>query len=198
MRREGYERIAGADEAGAGPLAGPLVAAAVILPRGARLPGVDDGKLLSPQAREHWARRIREVALDWSVIEIGVAEVDGLGPYRASIEAMTRAVRALDPAPDFLLVDARRLPIDDIPQRAEVRGDSRHLAIAAAGILAKVHRDARMVALDALYPEYGFARHKGYSTPEHLDALARHGACPLHRRRWAPVRRIVSGLFPPR
>jgi len=198
LHRRGYRRIAGADEAGAGPLAGPLVAAAVILPPGARLPGVDDSKRLRPAERERWAERIRQVAVAWAVVPVPAAEVDEVGPLEAARRGLARAVAALAPGPDYVLVDARRLPGLAVPQEAVIGGDGKHLAIAAASILAKTWRDARMRELDALYPGYGFARHKGYGTREHLAALRRLGPCPEHRRRYRPVREALGvqpGLF---
>lgn len=192
LRRAGFRRIAGADEAGAGPLAGPLIAAAVILPSGARLPEVNDSKQLSPEARERCAALIRAAALAFAVDEASVAEIEQLGPYRGALLALTRAVQALEPAADYLLVDARRLPDLRLPQEAVVGGDARHLSIAAASILAKTHRDALMVAWDREYPGYGFAQHKGYGTAEHLAALQKLGPCPLHRRTYAPVKRVVE------
>jgi ribonuclease HII len=188
LRAQGFELVAGVDEAGAGPLAGPLVAAAVILRAGARLPGVNDSKQLTAPQREQWAGAIREQAVAWAVEAISAAEIDRIGPFQAAIVAMTRAVLALSPPPDFVLSDARRLPDIRLPQQAIVRGDAQHLAIAAASILAKTERDQCMRELDGVYPEYGFARHKGYGTSEHLEALLRHGPCPEHRRRYAPVR----------
>jgi ribonuclease HII len=191
LRRAGYRHVAGADEAGAGPLAGPLVAGAVILPAGARLPGVRDSKALTPARRLAESERIRAVAIAWSVHEAPAARVDEIGPLHAAIEAMAAAVCALDPAPDYLLVDARPLPGLDIPQEPVVGGDALHLSIAAASILAKVHRDGTMAELDRRYPGYGFAEHKGYGTATHLDALERLGPCAEHRRRYAPVARCL-------
>lgn len=191
LRRAGFQLIAGADEVGVGPLAGPLVAAAVILPAGARLPGVDDSKKLSAPRRDEWAPRIRERAIAWAVAEIPAAEVDEVGPYVASLRAMARAVAALAPAPEYLLTDARRIPGLDLPQEAVIDGDARILCIAAASVLAKVHRDALMCELDLRFPGYGFAQHKGYSTPEHLAALRSLGPCPEHRQRWSPVRELL-------
>lgn len=195
LRAAGYRFIAGTDEVGCGPLAGPLVAAAVILPAGARLPGVDDSKKMTPAQRTTWAARIRDCAIAFSVQELSSTVVDEIGPYDASLRAMTLAVLALDPAADYLLIDARRLPSIKIPQEPVVHGDGHHLCIAAASVLAKVHRDAYMDELDARYPGYGFASHKGYATPEHAEALARLGPCPEHRRRYAPVREAL-GLQP--
>ncbi len=199
LRRRGFTRIAGADEAGAGPLAGPLVAAAVILPEGVRLPGVDDSKKLSAAARARWAEAIRERSVAHAVVEVGVRELERIGPYQAALAGMRRAVLALDPAPDYLLVDARHLPELELPQESFVRGDGKHLAIAAASVLAKEHRDALMRDYALEYPEYGFERHKGYGTAAHLDALERMGPTPIHRRSYAPVRRVLERqerLFP--
>ncbi|MDH3283940.1 MAG: ribonuclease HII [Acidobacteriota bacterium] len=192
LRRAGFDRVAGADEAGAGPLAGPLVAAAVILPRRARLPGVVDSKQMSPAGRALWAERIRTCATSWATAEVPAARVDVVGPLRASIEALTAAVRALDPGPNFLLVDARWLPDVAVPQEAVIKGDARHLSIAAASVLAKDHRDRLMTDLDRRHPGYGFADHKGYGTAGHLGALARLGPCPEHRRSYAPVARVAA------
>jgi ribonuclease HII len=196
LRKEGYVRIAGADEAGAGPLAGPLVAAAVILPPRVAFRGVDDSKALAPRERERADAHIRARALALAVEVVPARTVDEIGPYQASLRGMTCAVRRLRPAADYLLVDARRLPEIDLPQEWPVGGDGKHLAIAAASVLAKVHRDRLMVALDARFPGYGFAQHKGYATPAHLRALSRLGPCPEHRRRWAPVRALQAPTLP--
>ncbi|GAB4374255.1 MAG: hypothetical protein Kow0062_12090 [Acidobacteriota bacterium] len=196
LRREGFRRIAGTDEAGAGPLAGPLVAAAVILPAERRFVGLDDSKRLPPARRERLARAIEQHAVALAVAVVPAAVVDRIGPFAASVRAMTCAVLALDPCPDFVLADARRLPGLGIPHEAPVGGDGLHRCIAAASIVAKVRRDAMMRALDRCWPGYGFARHKGYGTPEHLAALARLGPCSQHRRRWAPVRAVVEPRLP--
>ncbi|MCU0222671.1 MAG: ribonuclease HII [Acidobacteria bacterium] len=192
LRLEGYRCIAGTDEAGAGPLAGPLVAAAVALRSGTGLLGVDDSKRLTARQRETLAEEIRQRAIAWSIAVVPAAEVDAVGPLVAAIRGMTRAVLSLSPAPDFVLIDARRLPDVPIPQQAVVGGDHRHLCIAAASILAKVHRDGLMQDLDARYPGYGFAQHKGYGTSDHLAALASLGPSPEHRRRYAPVRALLG------
>ncbi|UCF68730.1 MAG: ribonuclease HII [Acidobacteriota bacterium] len=192
LRRRGLSRIAGVDEVGVGALAGPLVGAAVMLPRAARLPGVDDSKRMTPALRQHWARVIRERCIAWAVIEVGAVEVDEIGPYRASLLAKRSAVLALDPTAEYVLVDAHRLPALGLPQEPTIGADGRHLCVAAASVLAKVHRDALMVALDRRFPSYGFAQHKGYGTAAHLAALARYGPCPEHRRRYAPVREALG------
>lgn len=194
LRREGFRLIAGADEAGAGPLAGPLVAAAVILPADACLPTVDDSKRLTSQQREEGAAAVEAVAIAWAVVEIAAAEVDQIGPYQASLTGMSRALGRLDPAPDYVLTDARRLPGLAVPQQALIGGDGRCLAIAAASVLAKVHRDRLMVELDARFPGYGFAIHKGYGTARHLAALTELGPCPEHRKSYAPVRALIEPI----
>lgn len=188
----GITRLAGVDEAGMSPLAGPVAAAAVILPEGARLRGVDDSKKLDAHTREELAPVIRARALAWAVAFAEPEEIDRLNIYHAGLLAMRRAVVALVPAPEEVLVDARRIPGMDMPQESIVKGDARSLSIAAASILAKTARDARMRALDERYPGYGFARHKGYPVPEHYAALRRLGACPVHRRSFAPVRAVTE------
>ncbi|HEY8487808.1 MAG TPA: ribonuclease HII [Thermaerobacter sp.] len=173
---------AGVDEVGRGCLAGPVVAAAVILPRGADLPGLDDSKRLTPTAREELAARVRRQALAWAVGLATPAEIDALNIARATRLAMRRALDALPVAPQRVLVDGR--PPGDLgyPLEALVDGDARLAAIAAASVVAKVFRDGWMARLDAVYPGYGFAQHKGYATAAHRDALARLGPCPEHRR----------------
>ncbi|MBI5780201.1 MAG: ribonuclease HII [Rhodocyclales bacterium] len=180
--------ICGVDEAGRGPLAGPVVAAAVILPPNASLPGLNDSKKLSPRRRERLAAEIRATALAWALAEASAAEIDAWNILRATLRAMARAVAALPLRPDEVLVDGNQAPALEVPVRAIVGGDALEPAIMAASILAKTHRDARLVALDARHPGYGFAQHKGYGTAAHLAALARLGPCPEHRRSFAPVR----------
>lgn len=179
--------VAGVDEAGRGPLAGPVVAAAVILDPRRPIPGLADSKTLSPARRQELAERIRANALAWALGRAEVEEIDRINILRASLLAMQRAVAALALAPSLVLVDGNRAPALSCPVRTIVRGDVTQPAISAASILAKVARDAEMCALDRCYPGYGFARHKGYPTPEHLEALRRLGACPIHRRSYAPV-----------
>ncbi len=183
----GVEWVAGVDEAGVGPLAGPVVAAAVVLPRSFREPGIDDSKRLSPTRRERLAARIRSEACGVGIGVVEVEVIDRINIYRASLLAMRRAVQALPFRPEWVLVDGRAIPDLDIPQQRIVRGDQRSYSIAAASIVAKVTRDAWMRALHEQYPQYGFARHMGYATPEHLRALELHGPCPAHRRSFAPV-----------
>lgn len=188
--------MAGVDEAGRGALAGPVAAAAVILPPETALEGiwaqVRDSKLLSSQERERLAQAIQAAALDWSVGMASAQEIDRMGIAAATRLAMQRAVEGLSQRPDYLLVDWMQLPGVNIPQERFVKGDQRIVSIAAASILAKVHRDRWMVALDARYPGYGFARHKGYGTPEHREALARLGPCPEHRHSFAPIARPAT------
>jgi ribonuclease HII len=190
LGREGYLRIAGVDEAGMGPLAGPVVAAAVILEPGAPIEGLDDSKRLTPARRERLEVVLRRSALAWGVAEVSPRELDRLNVYRAGLLAMRRAVEALEPAPDYLLVDARTVPGVATPQEAHVLGDARHHAIAAASVLAKAHRDRLMGELARSYPGYGFERHKGYATASHLEALERLGPTPEHRWSFAPVARV--------
>jgi ribonuclease HII len=186
---DGAQHVAGVDEVGVGPLAGPVVAAAVVLPPRVDLPGLDDSKALRPAARERLDAAIRAQAVALAVACVGADEIDRLNVLRASLEAMRRAVLGLGVAPDHVLVDARRIPEIAAAQSSIVGGDSRDGSIAAASIVAKVYRDALMRELDARHPGYGFARHKGYPTREHLDALERLGPCPIHRRSFAPVAR---------
>ena len=195
LLHSGVELVAGVDEVGVGPLAGPLVAAAVIFARELdceALRGLDDSKRLTPRARARLDREIRRQARALCVAEIPAADVDRLNPYRASLEAMQRAIAGLPVRPDHVLVDARTLPELGAAQTALVHGDARDASIAAASIVAKVHRDALMGELDARYPGYGFGRHMGYGTREHLAALDRLGPCPAHRRSFAPVARAVG------
>jgi len=184
--------IAGVDEVGRGPLAGDVLAAAVILDPLRPVSGLRDSKKLSVVRREQLAAQIREQALAWSVARATVAEIDELNILQASLLAMHRAVRALQPQPAYVLVDGNRLPRWDYASEPVVKGDDRVAAIAAASILAKVQRDAELLELDRQYPGYGFARHKGYPTPAHLAALRELGACAVHRRSFAPVRAILQ------
>jgi ribonuclease HII len=179
--------IAGVDEAGRGPLAGPVVAAAVILDPEQRIRGLRDSKLLSPPAREELAVLIRARAVAWAVAESDVSEIDALNILQATLLAMRRAIERLTTKPEVVWIDGLHCPPLDCPTRAIVDGDRLIAAIAAASILAKTARDAMLVELDRSYPAYGFARHKGYATPEHLAALREHGPCPMHRRHFAHV-----------
>ncbi len=188
----GYERVAGVDEVGVGPLAGPVVAAAVILPEDVTILGLDDSKKLRREQREKLALAIREQAISISIGCVPPVQIDRLNIYHAALEAMRLAVTGLNPPPDYCLVDARTVPQIDTPQRAIVHGDAVDASIAAASIVAKVHRDALMHELDERYPGYGFGRHMGYGTALHLDALARLGPCEVHRRSFAPVAEQVE------
>jgi ribonuclease HII len=187
LRRAGARIVAGVDEVGVGPLAGPLVACAVVLPERVDLPGLDDSKRLPAPVRERLARSIRAQALALALGCASPQEIDELNVLRAGLEAMRRAVAGLAIPPDHVLVDARTIPGIAPVQTALVRGDARDGSIAAASIVAKVYRDALMVRLDACHPGYGFARHKGYPTPDHVAALRALGPSPVHRRSFAPV-----------
>jgi ribonuclease HII len=197
MERElcarGFHAVAGVDEVGRGALFGPVVAGAVILAADRPVRGLNDSKLLAAERREVLAERIRERAVAWAIAAVDSATIDCINIYEASRVAMRIAVSRLKPAPDFLLVDA--VPIDlPVPQRPLIKGDARCHAIAAASIVAKVYRDACMRAWDEVFPEYGLAAHKGYSTPEHLKAIEQYGPTPLHRLSFEPVR--AHSLFP--
>lgn len=184
--------LAGVDEVGRGPLAGDVVAAAVILDPERPIEGLRDSKKLSHTRREVLAEEIREHALAWSVSRATVAEIDDLNILHASMLAMKRAVESLSRQPGYVLVDGNRLPRWDYPSEPVVKGDDRVPAIAAASILAKVQRDSELIALDAEYPGYGFAAHKGYPTAAHLSALRELGVTPVHRRSFGPVRELLS------
>jgi ribonuclease HII len=186
-RKLGWTRIAGLDEAGRGALFGPVVAAAVILNPKRRIVGLDDSKKLTPERRAELAPRIREHALAYAIAEIDAQRIDAWNIYQASRQAMTAALQQLPIQPDYLLLDAMQLDVL-IEQKSLIRGDARSVSIAAASILAKTHRDARMAEWDDVYPQYGLAQHKGYATPEHLEALRIHGPTPLHRYSFSPVR----------
>ena len=186
--------LAGTDEAGRGPLAGPVVAAAVILDPAADYPGVGDSKKFSPRAREKAFDLIRERALAWAWAELSAAEVDRLNPLRAALAAMTKAVEGLCPPPALVLADGHIAPATAMPARAVIRGDGLSLSIGAASIVAKVIRDRLMLEFHALYPQYGFDRHKGYGTAEHLAALRRHGPSPCHRLTFRGVKPGPDGL----
>jgi ribonuclease HII len=192
---QGQDAVAGVDEAGMSPLAGPVSAAAVILKPGTRITGIDDSKKLDASSREALAVEIKEKAVAWSVAFVEVEEIDTINIYWAGILAMRRAVEGLGVTPQHLLIDAKRLKEITIPQQAIIKGDAKSASIAAASILAKVSRDALMRALDTRHPGYGFADHKGYPVRAHYDALSRLGACAAHRRSFGPVREVL-GLPP--
>jgi ribonuclease HII len=184
--------VAGVDEAGRGPLAGPVVAAAVILDELAPIKGLKDSKALGPRTRERLFDEIRAKALCCSIAQASAAEIDAMNILQATMLAMRRAVAGLRLRPQEVLVDGNRLPELAVRARAIVKGDARVQVIAAASILAKVQRDRLCLELHAQYPQYGFDGHKGYPTPSHLAALREHGACPQHRRSVAPVRALTS------
>jgi ribonuclease HII len=189
---ESHHRVAGVDEAGRGPLAGPVVVAAVMLPDRYSLPGLDDSKRLGPELRESLFDRIRDEAASWAIEVVDVAEIDRINILRAAFKGMQRAVSALDPQPTLTLVDGNRAP--ELPGEVHtiVEGDHWVPAISAASILAKVTRDRMMLEWHREYPLYGFDHNKGYPTPEHLRLLKEHGPCPIHRRTFAPVREALE------
>jgi ribonuclease HII len=193
---EGYNFVAGVDEAGMAPLAGPVVAGAVILPQNYKLRGLNDSKkILDHETREEMAAQIKRDAVCWSYGFAQVEEIDRINIYHAGLLAMQRAVEGLACLPDFVLVDARKIPHCPSPQRGIIRGDALSASIAAASIIAKTTRDAHMLELDSMYAGYGFASHKGYPTPEHCKALKELGALPIHRRSFGRVREVL-GLDP--
>ena len=191
LRRHRY--VAGVDEVGRGPLAGPVVAAAVILGPDCQLQGLADSKQLSASQREALAAQIRTQAWAWALGRAEVDEIDRLNILQASLLAMRRAVLALSQAPEFVLVDGNRLPSLPCDALAVVKGDTKVAPISAASIVAKVARDSEMVELDRVFPDYGFAQHKGYPTAAHRAALEHYGACVAHRRSFGPVRRALQG-----
>jgi ribonuclease HII len=192
---QGIARIAGVDEAGMAPLAGPVVAAAVILPCGYRRNGIDDSKKLSPDERAELVVHIKREALAWGVGSVDPEEIDRINIYHAGLLAMRRAVEALSVVPEYLLIDARSLRGLAIPQRGIVRGDAESISIAAASIVAKTTRDAHMTELEHTYPGYGFAQHKGYPVEQHLRAITELGVLPIHRRSFMPIKQAL-GLVP--
>ncbi|MBC7286680.1 MAG: ribonuclease HII [Armatimonadetes bacterium] len=189
---EGYTAVAGVDEVGRGAWAGPLVAAAVIMPPDQRVAGVRDSKLLSPAQREALYEQILEAAVAWGVGMVEVHELDGRNLNRSVTLAMNRALEQLDPPADFALIDGRDLPGIICECKAVTDGDARCYSIAAASIVAKVWRDRLMVRLDQEYPQYGFARHKGYGTAQHRAALEKYGPCPYHRMSFKPLQRLAQ------
>ena len=193
---DGYALVAGVDEAGMAPLAGPVVAGAVILPQNYKLRGLNDSKkILDAEMREQLAAQVKKDAVCWSVGFAEVEEIDRINIYHAGLLAMQRAVQGLTCLPDFVLVDARRIPNCPSPQRGIIRGDALSASIAAASVIAKTTRDAHMLEMDSVYTGYGFASHKGYPTPEHCRALKELGALPIHRRSFGRVRQVL-GLDP--
>lgn len=190
MQNTGF--ICGVDEAGRGPLAGAVFAAAVILDPNKPIVGLADSKKLSEKKRDFLAGEIKEKALAWAIASCSAEEIDEINILQASLLAMKRAVEVLSLQPDELLVDGLHCPKLSIPMRAIVKGDSKEACISAASILAKTARDAELYILDEQYPQYGFAKHKGYPTPLHMQMLALHGVLPIHRKTYAPVRRLLE------
>lgn len=192
--RTGVRWIAGVDEVGVGPLAGPVVAAAVVFPPDTEIEGVDDSKRLDPPTRERLAVEIRNRAEGVGIGIAEVEEIDTINIYQAALQAMRRAVEALPMVPQHVLVDARQVPGLPMPQNPFAKGDGINFSIAAASIIAKVYRDRLMHELDAAYPAYGFGRHKGYGTAEHQDAIRRHGPCPVHRKSYVFLHELCGEL----
>ena len=195
---EGFRLVAGVDEAGRGPLAGPVVAAAAVLPAGFAAPGLDDSKKLSAKRRDELYGAITDVGsgVDWGIGVVDAAEIDDINILNATHLAMRRAALALERAPDVAIIDGR--PVKGFPceHRAVVKGDSKSLSVAAASVVAKVERDRMMLAFAAEFPEYGFGRHKGYGTKQHLAALREHGPCRIHRQTFAPVAECAGEARP--
>lgn len=194
---QGFVRVAGVDEAGRGPWAGPVVAAAVVVPVHARtmLPdGINDSKKMKPQARAELYTELKHSEVcDYGIGQASVEEIDKVNILRATFLAMQRAVESLDEQPDYLLIDGKLMPAFASKGHAVVKGDSKSLSIAAASVLAKEHRDLIMIEeAESEYPGYGFAKHKGYGTRQHQQALAEQGVCPLHRRSFAPIRKLLE------
>lgn len=194
-RERGFVYVGGIDEVGRGPLAGPVVAACVVTSKPMMLRGLNDSKQVQPEVRARLADEIKAIADGWAIGEATVAEIDRLNIYYATILAMERAIAALSRMPEFLFTDAVRIRSFAGPQEPLIKGDERCAVIAAASIVAKVHRDRLLEALDREDPRYGFAAHKGYSTPQHLAALERHGPCVHHRANWARVQAMMLELF---
>jgi len=197
-RRRGYRRIAGLDEAGRGPLAGPVVASAVVLPTRCRLIGCDDSKLLTESEREELYLAIVQRAVGIGVGSATEEEIDRLNILEATRLAMLRALAGLRPQPDCLLIDAISLPQCTLPIRSIIKGDALCMSVAAASIVAKVTRDRLMAEYHRQYPHYNFLSHKGYGTEEHLQQLAAHGPCLIHRRTYAPVAEVIAQFRQPR
>lgn len=188
LNSQGFLNIAGIDEAGRGPLAGPVVCAAVVLPFDIELPGLDDSKKLTPRRRDElFARITSDARIQWASAVVAPDEIDRLNILRATHAGMRRALEKLSPAPDYALIDGLPVPEFPIPQTALVGGDGLSLSIAAASVIAKVQRDRLMLEYDRIHPEYDFARHKGYPTALHFEKLRVHGPCPIHRKSFAPV-----------
>jgi ribonuclease HII len=198
-RARGFQLIGGVDEVGRGPLAGPVVAACVVVNGPLMLKGLNDSKQVKPELRVELAETIKSQCVAWGVGVACVAEIDRLNIYWASILAMERAIEALSVPPAYLLTDAVRIKSFTGGQEPVIKGDAKCASVAAASIVAKVYRDALLVTLDAEYPHYGFAEHKGYGTPRHLEALREHGPCDQHRRAWWRIREALAlpGILEP-
>ena len=193
--QQGYQYVAGIDEAGRGPLAGPVSAAAVILPEAFSHDLLNDSKKLGEKRREALYEELTQrTDIHWAISHGEVDEIDSLNILKSTHAAMLRAAEGLDPRPDFCLIDGLDVPGFSLPSEGIVKGDSKSFSIAAASILAKVSRDRLMLKYAALYPEYGFERHKGYGTRQHLEALRKHGPCPIHRKSFAPVAQLCLPL----
>ena len=195
LRAEGFPHVAGVDEAGRGCLAGPVVAAAVIMPPGRRVPHVNDSKLLTAEQREELAAEVQARAVSWGVGVIQVDVIDSTNILKATYAAMHLALEQLDPPPDFVIADGYPIPGVRVPCRGVHGGDRRCYCVAAASILAKTHRDRLMVQLDALHPGYGLARNKGYGTRDHREAIQRLGPCAVHRMSFEPLRSLSQGTL---
>jgi ribonuclease HII len=196
--KAGITRIAGVDEVGIGPLAGPVVAAAVIFPPDTAIDGIDDSKLLDPPARERLDVEIRAKAMGIGIGIVEREEIDRINIYHAGLRAMQLAIAALPVPPQHVLVDSRKIPNLDLPQNSFDKGDGINFSIAAASIVAKVYRDRLMTEMDSIYPGYGFAEHKGYATPVHQSAIRQFGPCPIHRQSFDYIRELrglYSGLY---
>jgi len=195
--KAGYKVIAGIDEAGRGPLAGPVVSASVVLPLGFMDPEITDSKKLTPKKRDLLYLKISEHALFIAIGVADIVEIDKVNILNASLNSMKRSCENLMVKPDFLLIDGKFEIDSEIPQKAIIKGDSRSISIAAASIIAKVERDRLMLKFDQLYPEYGFAQHKGYPTKAHKKAIIEHGVTPIHRRTFKGVKEVLSAKQSP-
>ena len=182
LKEKGYTYIAGVDEAGRGPLAGPVYAAAVILPDGAELTGVNDSKKLTPKKREELFEKITQIAVSYSIFSVDEKEIDEINILNATHKAMNGAVNGLSKKPDYVIIDGNSIKGMELPHETVVKGDAKSISIAAASILAKVARDRYIDEMGKVYPEYGFENHKGYGTKAHTDAILKYGVCPIHRR----------------
>lgn len=182
LKGKGYTYIAGVDEAGRGPLAGPVYAAAVILPEDAELTGVNDSKKLTPKKREELFEKITQIAVSYSIFSVDEKEIDEINILNATHKAMNGAVNGLSKKPDYVIIDGNSIKGMELPHETVVKGDAKSISIAAASILAKVARDRYIDEMGKVYPEYGFESHKGYGTKAHTDAILKHGVCPIHRR----------------